>query len=55
MVSKWWIDADLLRGIPSIENLRRIKSIDFFVNSSRFNFNENTWIYRRLLVLDFRD
>jgi len=53
MVSKWWIDAGLRRGISSIENLRRIKSIDFFVNSVRFNFNENTWIYRRLLVLEF--
>ena len=26
----------------SIENLRRIKSIDFFANYSRFNFNANT-------------
>jgi hypothetical protein len=42
MVSKWWIGADILRHIPSIENLRRIKSIDFFVESSRFNLNANT-------------
>jgi hypothetical protein len=27
---------------PSMENLRRIQSIDFFANFSRFNFNANT-------------
>jgi hypothetical protein len=42
MVSKWWTGADITRRISSIENLRRIKSIDFFVESSRFNLNANT-------------
>jgi hypothetical protein len=42
MVSKWWTGVDILRRIPSIENLRRIESIDFFVESSRFNLNANT-------------
>jgi hypothetical protein len=42
MVSKWWMDANFVRCISSIENLRRIKSIDFFANSFRFNFNANT-------------
>jgi hypothetical protein len=39
----------------SIKNLRRIKRSDFFANFSRFNFNTNTCVYRRLLVIDFRD
>ena len=42
MVSKWWIEPNLRDCISSIENLRRIEAIDFFVNSFRFNFNANT-------------
>jgi hypothetical protein len=33
----------LPRKSPSIENLHRIKSIAFFANFRRFNFNANTW------------
>src|SRR5580704_13703641 len=45
MVSKWWICR--LRPFrhtktPSIENLRRIESVDFYLSFRPFNLNANT-------------
>src|SRR5258708_39804198 len=45
MVSKWWTYPALpffRVKPPSIENLHRIKSIGFFANFRRINFNANT-------------